>query len=110
LDAFCDSGEKCQMTVSIRNAGPSPLSDVTIYLSSDDPDIQCISKPSIVIGSMPVGVTVDTANIGGQRRFFEYTVSAGTQSTATGVAQCDFTLGLTSSEALGAASAVSHQN
>ncbi len=101
LDVFCDAGEKCQMTLAVRNTGPMPLSDVTFYLASDDPDIQCVNKPSIVVGSLPVGVTVNTANIGGQRRFFEYTVSNTTQSTSTFTAKGEFTLGLTSREALG---------
>src|SRR5207245_4875679 len=109
-DVFCDTGEKCQMTLSIKNAGPIDLTNVTLYLATSDPDIQCASRPSMQIGSLPVGVSVNTANIGGQRRFFEYTVSPTTQTTvASDPAKGDFTLNLTSSEALGTAKKVNIQ-
>ncbi|MEK7423307.1 MAG: thrombospondin type 3 repeat-containing protein, partial [Actinomycetota bacterium] len=79
-DAFCDTGEKCEMTMSVRNAGPIGLSDVTLYAATSDADIQCVSRPSVRVGDLPVGARVDTANIGGKRRSFEFTVSQGTQT------------------------------
>ncbi len=109
-DGFCDTGEKCEMTVVVKNAGPVNLTNVTFYLASADSDIQCISKPAVAIGNLPVGAVVNTANIGGQRRPFEYTVSQTTQTTvAADPARGDFTLNLTSREALGTAKQVNFQ-
>ncbi|HEV8700085.1 MAG TPA: thrombospondin type 3 repeat-containing protein [Candidatus Polarisedimenticolia bacterium] len=110
-DAFCDSGEKCEMTMAVRNAGPIPLSDVTLYVATADKgDIQCVSKPSVKVGNLAVGERVDTANIGGQRRPFEFTVSASTQTVvAANPAKGDFTLNITSREALGTARKVGFQ-
>ena len=101
-DAFCDSGEKCRMTIAVRNAGPFPLTDVTLFLATDDSDIQCVSKPSMVVGSLPVGVTLDTSTLPGGLGYFEYTVSASTQTTSSAnPARGDFTLSLSSREARG---------
>src|SRR5207247_531905 len=101
-DAFCDSGEKCRMTIAVRNAGPFPLTDVTLFLATDDSDIQCVSKPSMVVGSLPVGVTLDTSTLPGGLGYFEYTVSASTQTTsAANPATGNFTLSLSSREARG---------
>jgi Thrombospondin type 3 repeat len=101
-DAFCDTGEQCQMTLVLSNAGNKDLTDVTIYLATSDADIACVTRPSILIGNLPAGGTVDTANIGGQRRYFEYTVSASTQTvTPATPAVADWTLNISSREALG---------
>ena len=103
-DAFCDSGEKCEMTMSVKNNGPIALSDVTLYIATNDTDVQCVSKPSVKVGSLAVGARVDTANIGGLRRPFEFTVPSTTQTTvAADPAKGDFTLNITSREALGTA-------
>jgi hypothetical protein len=109
-DAFCDSGEKCEMTMSVRNSGPLALSDVTLYIATNDSDIQCVSKPSVKVGNLAVGARVDTANIGGQRRPFEFTVGSGTNTTiAADPAKGDWTLNITSREALGTARKVGFQ-
>jgi hypothetical protein len=101
-DVFCDTGEDCEMTVVVQNASSTNLSDVTLYLSSADSDIACISKPSVRIGTLAAGASVDTANVGGQRLPFEFSVSQTTQTTvAASPAKGDFNIGLTSREALG---------
>ncbi|HZM70317.1 MAG TPA: thrombospondin type 3 repeat-containing protein [Candidatus Cryosericum sp.] len=109
-DAFCDTGEKCEMTVTISNGGPQNLTNVTLYLATADSDIQCVTKPSAVIGNLPAGQSVDTANIGGQRRAFEYTVSPLTNTTdASQPARGNWTLNITSREALGTKNKVDFQ-
>ncbi|MFQ5876510.1 MAG: S8 family serine peptidase [Acidobacteriota bacterium] len=103
-DIFCDAGEQCEMTLIVSNAGPTDLTDVTLHLGTSDADIECITKPSVFIGDLPVGAKVDTADISGARRPFEFTVSALTETiNASEPALGDFTLGLTSQEALGTA-------
>jgi hypothetical protein len=109
-DAFCDTGEKCEMTVVVANAGGIPLTGVTLHLATADTDIQCVTKPSLAIGPLPAGGKVDTSNIGGQRLFFEYTVSPTTQTTsASSPAKADWTLNVTAREAIGTASKVAFQ-
>jgi subtilase family protein/thrombospondin type 3 repeat protein len=109
-DVFCDTGEKCEMTLKVRNAGPVNLTDVTFHLATPDSDIACVSKPSVLIGSFPAGALVDTANIGGQRRPFEYTVSQTTNTIDPAIPQkADFVLNLTSREALGTSRKVDFQ-
>src|SRR5438094_8031725 len=78
-DAFCDTGETCEMTVALVNNGPVALSDVTLHLATSDPDIACLEVASVDIGALPVGGRVDTANVGaGHLRLpFRYRVSAG---------------------------------
>ncbi|HXH29037.1 MAG TPA: thrombospondin type 3 repeat-containing protein, partial [Candidatus Polarisedimenticolia bacterium] len=109
-DAFCDTGEDCEMTIVVTNPGPIALTDVTLYLSSSDSDIECITKPSVKIGNLPVGGRVDTSDIGGQRRPFEYTVSGSTQTTVPAEpAKGDFNLNVTAREALGTRSKIGFQ-
>ena len=109
-DAFCDTGEKCEMTVVVANAGTQNLTDVTLYLATSDTDVLCVTKPSIVVGSLPAGGRVDTANIGGQRRVFEYTISPATNTTiASQPAKADWTLNVASREALGTKGKVNFQ-
>ena len=109
-DVFCDTGEKCEMTLVVTNAGTQNLTDVTLYLATSDTDVQCVTKPAIAIGALPAGGRVDTSNIGGQRRFFEYTISSSTQTTvASQPAKADWTLNVTSKEALGTKSKVAFQ-
>jgi hypothetical protein len=101
-DAFCDTGEDCEMTVVVANNGPLNLTDVVLTLSTGDADIQCLVRPSVAIGAFPAGTTIDTANLGGQRRPFEFVASQSAQTTvAANPAKGDFTLNLTSREALG---------
>ena len=109
-DAFCDTGEKCEMTMVVANNGTTPLHDVILYLATSDTDVQCVTKPSVLIGTIPAGGKVDTSNIGGQRRAFEYTLSASTQTTiAAQPAKADWTLNIASQEALGTKSKVAFQ-
>src|SRR5262249_16037384 len=106
-DAFCDSGEKCEMTLLVTNAGSKPLTDVTLYLATEDSDVQCVSKPAVFVGNIPAGAKIDTANIGGQRRPFEYTIQATTQTTqASSPPRADWTLNIAAREALGTKSKV----
>jgi hypothetical protein len=105
-DPFCDAGERCEMTVVVKNGGPVSLTDATFYLATGDSDVQCVTKPAVSIGNLAAGATVDTANIGGQRRPFEFVASQSVQSTASEQAKGEFTLNMTSREAIGTSSRV----
>jgi hypothetical protein len=103
-DAFCDPGERCEMTVVVANAGPLALSDVTLFLATADDDIQCVTKPSVFVGNLPLGGKVDTANLGGPgiRRPFEFTASQNVMTVSAGdPARGEFSINLTAREASG---------
>ncbi len=129
-DAFCDTGETCEMTVTVFNNGPMSLTGASFHLATADPDIDCVTIPSVQIGDLPVGTKVDTACVGGTidssgvcqggvRRPFRFRVSANTQSlpapppadqTKIGdPAKGDFSLNVTSREALGTKTATDIQ-
>jgi hypothetical protein len=106
-DAFCDSGEDCEMTLVVSNNGTQTLHNVTLYLATEDSDVQCVKKPSVFVGTIPAGGTIDTSNIGGQRVPFEYVIQATTQTTqAANPAHADWTLNISAKEALGTKSKV----
>jgi hypothetical protein len=103
-DPFCDAGEDCTMTLTVKNQSAINLNDVTLTLATSDPDIQCVTKPSVRVGSFPAGSTVNTANIGGQSLPFEFIASTSAITTqASNPAKGVFTLSLVSREALGTA-------
>ncbi|HEU4402165.1 MAG TPA: thrombospondin type 3 repeat-containing protein, partial [Candidatus Polarisedimenticolia bacterium] len=104
-DAFCDDGETCEMTVALINGGPVDLHDVSLHLSSLDRDVECITGPTISIGNLAVGQRRDTGNLDGAglRKPFRF-VSKRDTRTAPGAEdppKGDFTLNLTSREAVG---------
>ncbi len=101
-DPFCDTGETCRMTLQLANGGSISLTDASIFLATSDPDIECVTKPSIFLGDFPAGSRIDTADIGGAARFFEYVVSQTTQTVDTATpARGSFVLNLVAREALG---------
>jgi len=109
-DAFCDTGEQCEMTLVVTNNGTKDLHDVVLYLATSDTDVQCVTKPAVTVGTIPAGGKVDTSNLSGQRRPFEYTISASTNTTvAAQPAKADWTVNITSKEALGTKSKVNFQ-
>jgi hypothetical protein len=109
-DGFCDTGEKCEMTLIVANAGPMDLTDVTLHLATADSDVECVTKPSVFVGDFAAGMKVNTASIGGARRPFEFTAAqTAITVSAADPAKADFTLNLTAREALGTKSKVGFQ-
>ncbi|MGH7893430.1 MAG: hypothetical protein ACREQL_02120, partial [Candidatus Binatia bacterium] len=56
LDPFPDTGERGRVRLTVRNDGPA-LTDAQVVLTSSDPDVACITKPSVVAGAIPAGAT-----------------------------------------------------
>jgi hypothetical protein len=107
-DAFADAGEVARMTLFVKNNSAINLTGVTLILGSGDPDIGCITKGTVVIPSLPAGVTVDTASPGintpAGAGEFEFVVSQGASTTnPTDPAKGDFAVTLSSNEAVGTA-------
>ncbi|MGH9797415.1 MAG: hypothetical protein ACRD5D_04565, partial [Candidatus Polarisedimenticolia bacterium] len=100
-DEFADTGETAVMTVLLRNSSPFDATDVKLFLSSTDPDISCITRPTVSIARIDAGATIDTATMGGAGEF-EFVVSLAT-NTVPGVPtpKGSFQLFLTSNETAG---------
>jgi len=115
-DIFIDAGEKGRVYLSVTNAGQFDLTNVTFNLGSTDPDVACVTVPSVhralveagttlVLGSIGPDNTAGTADDSGD--FFELVARTTLQSTSgSSPATLDLALTLTSAEVLGTASAV----
>jgi hypothetical protein len=51
-DAFPDTGEQGRVILTLRNLGPS-LTDATVVMTSSDPDVACITRPSLLVPADP---------------------------------------------------------
>jgi hypothetical protein len=102
-DVFADAGETARMSVILKNASSFPISQVTLGLATSDPDIQCVTKPSILVPLIAAGEQYDTeARLGALAGQFEYVVSRTTETTeGTNPAHGSFLLTLASNESLG---------
>ena len=83
-DQFCDTGEQCEINLLVQNLGPMDLTDVTLFISESDDDIECVTQASVPVGAWPAGATIDTRNIGGQNRPFGFTASQTAITTTPG--------------------------
>jgi hypothetical protein len=115
-DSFPDTGETARIYLRVENAGPTDLTNVTFNLNSSDPDVACITGPSIFRPLFPAGEDLVLGSIGDDRMagtaddegdYFEIVASPNLQSlSGTNPAAIDMVLTLTSSEVLGTDSAV----
>jgi hypothetical protein len=55
-DSFPDTGEFGRVQLTITNGGPS-LTDATLVMTTTDPDVACITKPTLLVGVWPTGQT-----------------------------------------------------
>jgi hypothetical protein len=100
-DEFADTGETAVMTLLVRNDSSFDATDVKLFLSSTDPDISCITRPTVSIPSIGAGATLNTATLGSAGEF-QFVVSLAT-NTVPGVPtpKGTFQLFLTSNETAG---------
>ncbi len=103
LDAFADAGEVARMSVVVKNNSDIGVTGVNLVLGTNDPNIACITKSTIIVGAIPAHGTVDTLSVGGPGAGeFEFIVPP-TVSTInpTEPAKGHFFITLTSNEATG---------
>jgi hypothetical protein len=115
-DIWIDAGEKGRIFVEILNAGTTDLTNVTFNLNSADPDIACITVPSIRRATFAAGQSLVLGSIGADKMagtaddtgdYFEVVAKSTLQSTSgSNPAHLDFLLTLTSSEILGTMAAI----
>jgi hypothetical protein len=117
-DPFPDTGETAWVYLKVQNAGNFDLTNVTLTLNSDDPDIACITRPSIFVPQFLAGAEhtltlgspgpdnkVGTADDTGQH--FDLVAKSTLQSpSGANPAFLDLSLTLTSSEVLGTSARV----
>jgi hypothetical protein len=56
-DRFPDTGETGRVVLTVRNLGAG-LTGLTLYLTTDDPDVACINEPVLSVTEIPGGATV----------------------------------------------------
>ncbi|HUD71135.1 MAG TPA: thrombospondin type 3 repeat-containing protein, partial [Dongiaceae bacterium] len=110
-DAFVDAGERGRIYLTLTNVGTHDLNNVTFNLSSSDPDVACITVPSVRRTSFPAGSTIVLGAIGADKiagtgddtgDYFEVVESPTVTSTSgSSPATLDLALSLIASEALG---------
>jgi hypothetical protein len=115
-DGFIDSGERGRIYLTVTNTGTTDLTNVTFNLNSTDPDVACITVPSIRRASFPAGASLVLGSIGPDKiagtaddtgDYFEVVAKPTLQSTSgSSPATLDFNLTLTSSQMLGTATNV----
>ncbi|PYT36163.1 MAG: hypothetical protein DMF52_08380 [Acidobacteria bacterium] len=115
-DTFPDSGEKARIYITVQNAGNFDLTNVSLNLNSVDPDIACITKPTIFLPLFRAGETRILGTYGPDRiagtgddtgDYFEVVTKPTMQSVSgSNPAFLDMVLTLTSSEVLGTVSQV----
>jgi hypothetical protein len=115
-DIWIDAGEKGRIFVEILNAGTTDLTNVTFNLNSADPDVACITVPSIRRTTFPAGQSLVLGSIGADKMagtaddtgdYFEVVAKSTLQSTTgSNPARLEFLLTLTSSETLGTMAAI----
>jgi hypothetical protein len=69
LDAFADTNETIDMAVTFVNKSGLSLDDLTATLYTNDPNIQCISKPIVTVPAVPATVPNDATVTSAPFRF-----------------------------------------
>jgi hypothetical protein len=116
-DAFPDTGENGRLQLTLRNLGPA-LTDATVVLTSSDPDVACITKPSLLIpadagqglgvGQWPNGVTRVLGDFNPANPGFQFKVSDALNFTGppAPIPTIDLCITVVANETLGTAAPI----
>ncbi|MBI1951026.1 MAG: thrombospondin type 3 repeat-containing protein, partial [Acidobacteria bacterium] len=74
LDVFPDTGETGRVTVTVKNIGRA-LTDAKFTLVSSDPDVGCITKPTLSLPAFAAGATVTLGSLAPSPDGFEFRAS-----------------------------------
>jgi hypothetical protein len=115
-DGFIDAGERGRIYIEVTNDSQFDLTNVTFNLNTADPDVACVTVPSVRRASFPAGTTLILGTIGPDNiagtaddtgDYFELVAKPTLQSTTgSNPARLDLRLTLTSSEVLGVGASV----
>jgi hypothetical protein len=78
-DPYPDTGETGRVTFTLRNLGPA-LTGVVFTMSSADPNVACITSPSVTVASFPAGATLTVGSLDPGQPGFTFTASNSLQS------------------------------
>jgi hypothetical protein len=103
-DEFPDTGETGRVTFTLKNNGPA-LSGVVFTLTSSDPDVACITSPSVAVASFPAGATLTVGSLDPGQPGFTFTASNSLQTPPPPgpIATIDLSLRMTANEVEGLA-------
>jgi hypothetical protein len=107
LDTFPDTGETGRLQLSLRNAGAA-LTGATLVLSSTDPDVACITQPTLFVGDWASGETKTLGDFVPGNPGLTFTASDTLQSPPASSlwAKIDLCLSLIANETIGLSSPV----
>ena len=98
-DAFPDTGETGRVQLVVRNDGVA-LTDATIVMTTSDADVACVTRPSVLVGSIASGATVTIGN-------FEFTAADAPELDFVGIGDepetIDLCLTVVANETMGVA-------
>ena len=98
LDIFPDTGELGRLRVVVRNSSGA-LTGARFTISSSDPDVACITIPSVLVGNLADGQTVTLGGNSSANPGFVFRASTSLQTFhATAPARVDLCLTLTANE------------
>src|SRR5207245_1187481 len=110
-DLFPDSGETARIYMTVQNAGSTDLTNVSFNLNTSDPDVACVTRPSIFRPIIHAGETMVLGSIGPDKiagtsddtgDYFEFVASQALQTvSASNPAVLSLVLSLASSEVVG---------
>jgi len=105
-DIFPDTGETGRVTIRIQNTGAA-LTDARFTLLSSDPDVGCITQPTVSLASLPAGGTVTLGSLDPLLPGFQFRASDTLQSPPQqDPAQIELCLSVVANESSGTAAPV----
>jgi hypothetical protein len=103
-DIFPDTGETGRVVVTVRNSGVS-LTNATFVLTSSDPDVACVTQPTLVRPSVASGATITLGSLDPLQPGFTFVSSNSLETvSAANPARSVLCLTVTANETLGVTS------
>jgi len=93
-DGFADTNETIALAVQFANKSGVDVDDLTATLGTNSPNIECITRSAIVVGSLANGALSNPANYPA----FQFKVGTVNRSSVTQVLQAIFTLTMRSNK------------
>ncbi len=93
-DGFADSNETIQLAVQFANKSGVDVDDLTATLGTNSPNIECISRSTILVGSLAAGALSNTANYPA----FQFKVANINRANVSDTLQATFTITMRSNK------------
>jgi len=93
-DGFADTNETINLQVQFANKSGVDVDDLTATLGTNSPNIECITRSAITVGSLANGAVSNVANYPA----FQFKVGSVNRSTVAQILQATFTLTIRSNK------------